>query len=57
MQAYDLFKYRDKIIYVFRDGTFTSKYFKKSDDAAYVYVLEDVYDFIQKLNQCQKKII
>ena len=57
MQAYDLFKYRDKIIYVFRDGTFSSKYFKKSDDAAYGYVLEDVYDFIQKLNQCQIKII
>ena len=35
-----MFEYRDKIINAFVDGTFSSEYFKKSDDAAYDYVLK-----------------
>ena len=30
MQASDLFKYRNKIIDAFKDGTFSSKYQKKN---------------------------
>ena len=40
IQANDMFEYRDKIINAFVDGTFSSEYFKKSDDAAYDYVLK-----------------
>ena len=49
MQANDLLEYRDKIIDAFKDGTFSSKYLKKSDDAAYGCVLKDVNSFIQKI--------
>ena len=34
MQANELLKYRNKIINAFKDGTFSSKYLKKSEDAA-----------------------
>ena len=57
MQANDLLEYRNKVIEAFKDGTFLSEHLKKSDDAAYNYVLEDVTSFIKKLNQCQKKLI
>ena len=40
IQANDMLEYRDKIINAFGDGTFSSEYFKKSDDAAYDYVLK-----------------
>ena len=50
MQANDLLEYRDKIIKAFKDGTFLSKHLKKSDDAAYNYVLKDVNKFIKKIN-------
>ena len=49
MHANDMLKYRDKIIEAFRDGTFSSEHLKKSDDAAYDYVLNDVKNFIQKI--------
>ena len=39
MQANDMLKYRDKIIEAFRKSTFSSEHLKKSDDAAYNYVL------------------
>ena len=49
MHANDMLKYRDKIIEAFRDGTFSFEHLKKSDDAAYDYVLNDVNNFIQKI--------
>ena len=49
MHANDMLKYRDKIIEAFRDGTFSSEHLKKSDDAAYDYVLNDTNNFIQKI--------
>ena len=49
MHANDMLKYRDKIIEAFRDGTSSSEHLKKSDDAAYDYVLNDVKNFIQKI--------
>ena len=53
MQANDMSEYRDKIIEAFRDGTFSSEYFKKLDHAAHDYVLKGV----GKLNQWQKILI
>ena len=35
MQANDMLEYRNKIIDAFKDGTFSSKYLKKSDDDTY----------------------
>ena len=40
MQGNDLSKCRDEIIKAFKDGTFLSEHFKKSDDVAYNYVLK-----------------
>ena len=56
MQANNMLEYRDKIIEAFRDGTFSSEHLKKSDDAAYDYVLKDVKNFIQKLESMAKII-
>ena len=56
MQANDLLEYRNKIIYTFKDGTFLSKHLKKSDAAAYDYVLKDVNDFIQEIKLIEEKI-
>ena len=49
MQANYLLEYSDKIIDAFKDGTFLSKYLKKSDNAGYNYVSKDVKDFIQEI--------
>ena len=57
MQANDLLEYRDKIIEAFKDGTFLTKHLKKTDDAAYDYVLKDVNNFIQKIKSMEEKII
>ena len=57
MQASDMLEYRKKIIEAFRDGTFSSKYLKISDDHAYDYVGENVTNFIQKIKSIAKKII
>ena len=51
-----LSQYRDKIINVFKNGTFLSKYLKKSDDAAYYYVLKDVNKFIKEIKSMEEKI-
>ena len=56
MQVNDLFEYRDKIIDAFTDGTFSSENLKKSDDAAYDYVLKDVNDFNQEIKSMEEKI-
>ena len=56
MQATDLLEYKNKIIDAFKDGTFLSEHLKKTDNAAYGYVLEDVKDFIQEIESVSEKI-
>ena len=56
MQVNDVLEYRDKIIEAFKDGTFFSEHLKKSDDAAYDYVLKDVEKFIQKIESMAANI-
>ena len=56
MQANELLKYTNKIINAFRNGTFLSEHLKKTDNAAYGYVLEDVKDFIQEIESVSEKI-
>ena len=56
MQANDLLKYRDKTIDGFKDGTFLSEHWKKTDDAAYDYGSKDVDDFIQEIKSMSEKI-
>ena len=56
MHANDMLEYGDKIIEAFRDGTFSSEHLKKSDDAAYDYVLKDVEKFIQKIESMAENI-
>ena len=56
MQANDMLELGDKIVKAFRDGTFSSKHLKKSDDAPYDYVLKDVKNFIQKIESMAKNI-
>ena len=55
MQANDLQQYRGKIIKAFIDGTFMSEHLKKSDDAAYNYVLKDVNEFIDEIKSMEEK--
>ena len=55
MHANDMLEYQDKIVEVFRDGTFSSEHLKESDAAAYDYILEDVNNLFRKLNRWQKK--
>ena len=55
MQANDLFEYMDKITDAFKDSTFLSERLKKSDNAAYDYVLKDADDFIQKIKSMSEK--
>ena len=56
MQATDLLEYKNKIIDAFKDGTFLSEHLKKTGNAAYGYVLEDVKDFIQEIESVSEKI-
>ena len=56
MDANKMLEYRDKIIDAFRDGTFLSENLKKSDNAAYGYVLRDVNNFIQETKSMEEKI-
>ena len=56
IQAKDLLDYRDNIIDAFKDGTFLSEHLKKSDGAAYNYVLKDVNKFIQEIRSMEEKI-
>ena len=56
MQANDMLKYRNEIIEAFREGTFLSEHLKKSDDAAYDYVLKDVSKFIKKIESMAENI-
>ena len=56
MQANDVLEYRSKIIKAFKDGTFLSEHLKKSDAAAYNYVLKDVNNFIEEIKWMEEKI-
>ena len=56
MEANDMLEYRNKVIEAFRDGTFSSEHLKKSDAAAYDYVLKDVKNFIQKIESMTENI-
>ena len=56
MQANDMLEYKDKIIDAFKNGIFLSGHLKTSDDAAHGHVLEDVKDFIQKIELMSEKI-
>ena len=51
-----MLEYRNKVIEAFRDGTFSSEHLKKSDAAAYDYVLKDVKNFIQKIESMTENI-
>ena len=56
MQANHLLQNKDKITEAFKDGTFSSERLKKSDDAAYGYVLESIKKFIQKIKSMTENI-
>ena len=56
IQTNDMLEYRNKIINAFKDGTLSSEHLKKSDAAAYDYVLKDVNKFIQKIESMAKSI-
>ena len=45
----------DKIIDGFKNSTFSSEHLKKSVDAAHDHVLEDVNNFIQKIESIAEK--
>ena len=55
MQVNDMLEYRYNIE-AFKDSTFSSEHLKKSDDAAYDYVLKDVNKFIKKIESMAEKI-
>ena len=55
MQVNDMLEYRHNIE-AFKDSTFSSEHLKKSDDAAYDYVLKDVNKFIKKIESMAEKI-
>ena len=56
MEANGMLKYGDKIIEIFRDGTFLSEHLKKSDNVAYDYVLKEVSKFVKKIESMAKNI-
>ena len=56
MQAKDLVKYRNKLLGHLKMVLFLSEHLKKSDDAAYNYVLKDVNKFIEEIKSLEEKI-
>ena len=56
MQANYLLECRDKIIDAFKYGIFLSEHLKKSDDAAYDFMLKNVNKFIQEIRSMEEKI-
>ena len=56
MQANDVLEYRNIIIEAFWDGTFLSEHLRKSDNAAYDYVLKEVNKFIKKMESISGNI-
>ena len=51
-----MLEYGDKIIDAFKNGIFLSEHLKTSDGAAHDHVLEDVNNFIQKIELMAEKI-
>ena len=56
MHENDMLEYGDTIIDAFKNGIFLSEHLKTSDDAAHDHELEDVKDFIQKIESMAEKI-
>ena len=57
IQANYLLEYRGKITKAFKHDTFLSEHLKKSDDAAYNYLLKDVNKFIEEIKSIEEKLI
>ena len=56
MHANELLESRNKIIKAFKDDIFPSEHLKKSDDAAYDFMLKNVNKFIQEIRSMEEKI-
>ena len=56
MHANYMLEFWDKIIDAFKNGIFLSEHLKTSDGAAHDHVLEDVNNFIQKIELMAEKI-
>ena len=51
-----MLKSRNEIIKAFKNGIFLSEHLKKSDDAAYNYILRNVNEFIEEIKSMEKII-
>ena len=47
---------KNKILNAFKDNTFSSEYFKKSDNAAYDFALKSVNEFTEEIKSMEEKI-
>ena len=56
MHANELLESRNKTIKAFKDDIFPSEHLKKSDDAAYDYMLKNVNKFVQEIRSMEEKI-
>ena len=56
MHPSDMLEYGYKVIDAFKNGIFLSEHLKTSDGAAHDHVLEDVNNFIQKIELMAEKI-
>ena len=56
MHTSDMLEYGYKVIDAFKNGIFLSEHLKTSDGAAHDHVLEDVNNFIQKIELMAEKI-
>ena len=56
MHANELLESRNKINKAFKDDIFPSEQLKKSDDAAYNYMLKNVNEFIEEIKSMEEKI-
>ena len=56
MHAKELLESRNKIIKAFKDDIFPSEHLKKSDDAAYDFMLKNVNKFIQEIRSMEVRI-
>ena len=56
MHANELLKCRDKIIKAFKDNIFSSEHLKKSDDATYNYMFENVNELFEEIKSMKEKV-
>ena len=47
---------KNKILNAFKDNTFSSEYFKKSDNAAYDFALKSVNEFTEEIKSMEENI-